>query len=213
MMMAAAKINLALVNGKRHTPSPVWVVCVAFFVLSLLAGCSPSAEAELFIPPTAAPASPTPEVTLISLNTATATGVAEAKPSETPIPELTPTPEAIASATIENCTNDLKYLSDLTVPDGEIVAPGQKIDKQWLVLNNGTCNWNEGYRLRLVGGFPPLGAEISQLLFPARAGSEVTVQIFFIAPATSGVYRSAWQAYDPEGLPFGETIYIEINVP
>jgi hypothetical protein len=126
---------------------------------------------------------------------------------------LTSTPQATEIPPPENCVNALKFLSDLTVPDGSPVTPGQKIDKQWLAQNSGTCNWDERYRLKLVGGFPPLGADISQALFPARAGAEVTIQIFFVAPPASGIYRSAWQAYDPDGLPFGETIYIEFMVP
>lgn len=213
MTMAAAKIKMFL-QSKRHAPSPLRGVYVVFFIFLLAAGgCAPSTESEFFIPPTAAPASPTAVVTLISLWTATATLEASPQPDLTPTPDVTSTPEASPSPTLENCANDLKYLADLTVPDGEIVNAGEKIDKQWLVRNSGTCNWDERYRLKLVGGFPPLGAEITQLLFPARAGSEVTIQIFFVAPPSSGVYRSAWQAYDPDGLPFGETIYIEINVP
>ncbi len=27
-----------------------------------------------------------------------------------------------------------------------------------------------------------------------------------------GTYRSAWQAYDPDGLPFGDPFFIEIEV-
>jgi len=50
------------------------------------------------------------------------------------------------------------------------------------------------------------------MLYPARAGTQATVQIIFTAPFTDGVYESAWQAYDPSGNPFGDPVYIRITV-
>lgn len=207
----AAKINF-LVQAILHKRPARRVACAVFLLLLILPACAPSpSEPVLFIPPTA-PASPTLAATTVSLWTATpavnlATATLQVAPAETGLPEATPI------STVENCISDLKYLSDLTVPDGSPVGPGEKIDKQWRVLNSGTCNWADGYSLRLVDGFAPLGAELEQLLFPARAGSEATLQVFFVAPGEAGIYRSAWQAYDPEGQPFGEIVYIEFLVP
>lgn len=209
--MAAAK-NSWVMKFKRHTRYARRIVYAVFFVFLLLAACAPPAETAFFIPPTA-PASPTSAATIISLWTATPTKETGREQTSTPEAIFTPPPTTSETPTPENCTNDLKYLTDLTVPDGSPVNPGEKIDKQWLVQNSGTCNWDDNYRLKLVTGFQPLGAETTQLLFPARANNQVTIQIFFMAPTVSGVYRSAWQAYDPNGLPFGETIYIEIVVP
>lgn len=210
-MMAATTNKLCLKRIKRDGRY-AWRIACSVFVF-LLAGCGPLVEATPFIPP-AALSSPTAAATVISLWTATP--APEVDQSDATLePEITPTPSPAASetATPVACTSDLKFLDDLTIPDGSPVNPGEQIDKQWLVRNSGTCDWGADYRLRLVGGFSPLGAEIVQALFPARAGAEVTIQVFFTAPPTSGVYRSAWQAYDPQGNPFGETIYIEITVP
>lgn len=210
-MMAATTNKLCLKRIKRDGRY-AWRIACSVFVF-LLAGCAPLVEATPFVPPAAA-ASPTAAATVISLWTATpAPEIGES--DATFEPEITPIPSPVASETASPvaCTSGLKFLDDLTVPDGSPVNPGERIDKQWLIRNTGTCDWDADYRLRLVGGYPPLGAEIVQALFPARAGAEVTLQIFFTAPPASGVYRSAWQAYDPQGIPFGETIYIEITVP
>jgi hypothetical protein len=102
-------------------------------------------------------------------------------------------------------------VEDLTIPDGTQVAPGQIIDKRWRVENVGDCNWNEFYRLRLVAG-PDLGSPSEQALYPARSGTQAMIRAFFVAPAEPGVYRSAWQAYDPQGRPFGDTVFIQIIV-
>jgi hypothetical protein len=107
--------------------------------------------------------------------------------------------------------DNLIYLQDLTIPDDSSVLPGSMLDKQWLVENNGTCNWDRYYRLRLIAG-PDLGAPSEQALYPARSGSQAVIRILFTAPAESGTYRSAWQAYDPQGKTFGDLIFIQIVV-
>ena len=117
-------------------------------------------------------------------------------------PMATPTPE---------CKPFLTYISDLSLPDGTIVEPGQTLDKRWQVENSGTCNWDKRYRLKLVAG-PNLGASIEQALYPARSNTQTTIRVTFTAPDESGVQRSAWQAHDPHGEPFGDPIFIEIAV-
>jgi len=92
-----------------------------------------------------------------------------------------------------------------------LVAPGEGLDKRWLVENNGTCNWDQGYRLKLVAG-PDLGAATEQGLYPARSGTQATIRIVFAAPAEAGAYRSAWQAYSPDGQSFGDPVFIDIQV-
>ena len=58
----------------------------------------------------------------------------------------------------------------------------------------------------------PLGAPESMPLYPARAGTTATIRVLFTAPQEPGTYRSAWQAYDALGDPFGDPIFIEIQV-
>lgn len=137
-----------------------------------------------------------------------------------PISLLTPSAVPVGSATqsIEikptptpQCTPDLTYISDLTIPDGTIVAPGQVLDKRWQVENSGSCNWDKTYRLKLVAG-SNLNVPLEQALYPARSGSQGTIRIIFIAPDDIGTHRSAWQAHTPQGEPFGDPIFIEITI-
>lgn len=139
---------------------------------------------------------------------------AQPLPTTTPIPALFPptfTPTVTSTPTVEPCTNDLSFLDDLTVEDGTSFPPGAVIDKQWLVENSGTCHWDATYKLKWVGG-SPLGAAEEQPLFPARAGTQATLRIWFTAPAEPGPYESEWQAVNPEGNVFGETIFMQIVV-
>jgi hypothetical protein len=109
------------------------------------------------------------------------------------------------------CTNNLTFIQDVTIPDNTTVSANSTIDKQWLVSNSGTCNWDSTYLLRWVGG-EKFGAVEEQSLFPARAGTRVTLQISFTAPAVEGPYESGWQAYGSDGAAFGDTIWMKIVV-
>jgi hypothetical protein len=170
------------------------LLCGLLSACSLLpegAGLQPRPTATYYLPPTpaasAAPAGGEPQ---------------SAEPAGRAYPEPAATPA---------CADGLSFLEDLTIPDGTPVEPGAELDKRWRVVNSGTCNWGEGYTLVLTAG-PELGAAPSQALFPARGGAEAVIRLVFTAPEEPGTYRSAWQARSPDGLPFGDTIFLDIVV-
>ena len=153
-----------------------------------------TAGPEIFIPPT-----------LINEGGATPTSISSATFLPTRLvltPRVTPT---------TSCTNNLTFESDLTIPDGTTVIPGSSLDKRWQVQNSGTCNWYETYSVRLIDG-DGLGLSSDQPLYPARAGSELSLRLVFTAPSEPGTYRSAWQAFNPDSNAFGDPIFIEIVV-
>jgi len=132
------------------------------------------------------------------------------------LPALIPTETLISSFPVVltptiTCIDGLAFVDDLTIPDYTLVAPGSMLDKQWLVQNSGSCNWDGRYRLRLVGG-DALGAFPEQALYPARAGMQATLRIVFTAPLEAGEYFSEWQAFDARGISFGESFLIRIIV-
>jgi hypothetical protein len=161
------------------------------FILLLAVGCAAPVhtipleqQEELFLPATIA-VSPAPTLTM------TAT-----------LPRPTPT---IA------CASDLKFIADVTIPDGTQVEPGSAVDKRWEVDNTGSCNWDERFSLVRIEG-PDLGVDAKQALFPARNGTQATLQIIFYAPSEPGTYRSVWQAAAPDGSFFGDQFYVEFIV-
>ena len=131
--------------------------------------------------------------------------------TDTPLPVTTPEIEVERPTPEPACTNALWFFQDLTLPDGTQVSPGERLDKRWLVQNAGTCNWDARYQIRLEAG-PNMGVPAVQALFPARGGLELTIRMNFIAPDEPGTYRSAWQAYDPDGQSFGDPFFIEVEV-
>ncbi len=166
-----------------------------------LAACSTVSEtfqsdsAEIFYIPPTAPGTISPPIVLTPTSSSSLS---------------TPTPQTSPLATPE-CINDLIFLEDLTIPDQTIVAPGATLDKRWKVENNGSCNWDERYRIKSVSD-SKLDTLTEQALYPARSGTQATISILFVAPSEPGTYHSAWQAFSPLGEPFGEPFYIEIAV-
>jgi hypothetical protein len=167
-------------------------------ILVPLSACSPVSTPTPFRPPTAE--APLIEPTFIIQPT-----------QEIVVIESTPLPTVFPTTNPAECLNDLTFLEDLTVPDNMFTTFGLALDKQWLVQNSGTCNWNSAYRLRNIGG-AALGAPEEIALYPARAGTQATLRILFSAPFTEGVYESAWQAIDANGNLFGDPVYIRITV-
>jgi hypothetical protein len=174
-----------------------WLAALAAFSFALGA-CAPQQTPTLYLPPTPLPPTltltPAPLIFPLPLSP-----TPPPPPTETPLPLPTP------------CTNALKFIQDLTFEDNSVVAPGSSIDKQWLVLNSGTCNWDSRYRLKFLRG-DPLGAPTEQALYPARAGSQAVIRILFTAPLEAGTYASEWKAVDPQGQWFDESIYLQIIV-
>jgi hypothetical protein len=165
-----------------------------------LIACAPTSRPTLFVPPSAA-AYPTLE------------GPVAPAPDPIISPSATPAvvPTLVQPSPTPPCADGLSYIRDLTIPDGTNVAPGQTVDKQWLVKNSGTCNWDVRYRLKLIGG-DAMGAAPIQALYPARAGTEIALRIVFTAPSATGLYESQWKAIAPDGKPFGDFFSVSITV-
>ena len=151
--------------------------------------------------------------------------------TNTPIPPPTDNPTSSLEATLEEtataidslatdtpsptpagpCTNNARFVADLTVPDGTQFLPGQPIDKQWRVRNTGSCDWGADYRLVLVSG-NALGAPSEVALYPARAGNEAILELNMVAPQEPGAYTGRWQARSPTAKLFGDRIFVTIDV-
>jgi hypothetical protein len=174
------------------------ILCCVFFCFQT--GCAPPAAPTPFVPPQAAGLHTTPD-----------SQPANYTPPPQPASQGEIPKQLQPAGDLSACADNLRYIEDVTVPDGTVVAPGESIEKIWRVENNGTCGWGKDYRLGLVGG-SELGVTSPQALYPARAGSVVEIRIVFTAPPEPGYQRTAWQAFSPNGTPFGDQIYMDVVV-
>jgi hypothetical protein len=120
-------------------------------------------------------------------------------------PTIAPTP------TIE-CSNDAKFISDLSVPDGTHLRPGTVFTKTWQVRNTGNCAWTIDHQLKFIGG-APLNTVSVNLPQSVIVSATLDLSIVLTAPTTAGNYNVRWRLFAADGAPFGPTLFAEINVP
>ncbi len=175
--------------------------------------------------PSAAPSTQSASTAAAQTVQAQLTGIAQtAVPSQaplstsTPLPSLTPIPPTpIPPSATPTC--DLgKFVTDVTIPDGTIMTPGQSFTKTWRLQNIGACNWS-GYSLVFDSG-DSMGA--SSATYPV--GTTVTnafidISINLTAPTSSGSYRGYWRLRNASGvlIPIvsgyqGRSFYVDIKV-
>jgi hypothetical protein len=110
------------------------------------------------------------------------------------------------------CVSDATWESDVTVPDGTEMSPGESFDKVWRLRNTGDCTWGDGYQLVLVSGAAMNGPEA--VAVPTTVSGETAdISVTLQAPSTPGTYTSEYRMVDAAGQQFGQTIRVVIVVP
>lgn len=180
-------------------------------------------------------AEPTPTIDPNALQTqaietfsAALTQTALAAPTQTPFPTLTASPtfapfstsaaitlpavsQTAAVAPTASCYQ-LRFVSDVTIPDNTPMAPGQAFTKTWRVRNTGTCAWEAGFKFTFTGGEQMNGATYT-LPSAVPANTEIDISIAMVAPTNkTGAIRSNWRMQTAAGQFFGDEVYVIIVV-
>jgi hypothetical protein len=170
------------------------------------------------IPPTAI-ATNTPLATFTLLPTfPPAVGTAPLGPG-TPVGGSTPlgtpgiisTPLGTSSGPV--CNNST-FVSDVTIPDGTVMKPGNDFVKIWAIQNSGTCTWDDGYALVWVQGDKMDGYNVplkhtNDFVAP---GDTHNFEIEMTAHLAEGTYSGCWKMKDDQGFFFGTPLCYEIVV-
>jgi Ig-like domain from next to BRCA1 gene len=106
----------------------------------------------------------------------------------------------------------LSYVSDVTIPDGTQVTPGQSFTKTWRVSNTGTCAWEAGFTFNVVSG-DAMGGTAVTLNQRVEAGRQYEFSVPMVAPTNkTGTLTGYWQLSDANGSFFGDQVYVEVDV-
>lgn len=110
---------------------------------------------------------------------------------------------------------DSRFIQDVNVLDGTIMAPSTPFTKIWRMRNNGTIVWPRGSQLLWIGGDRlsdtlSLEVEIPAEGFPVN--NELDIAVDFIAPELPGRYVSYWRMASPTGQKFGQRVWVLIQV-
>jgi uncharacterized repeat protein (TIGR01451 family) len=96
------------------------------------------------------------------------------------------------------------FVSDVTIPDGTIMAGGTAFTKTWRLQNVGTCTWTTSYKLVFAGGdFLGVSGSAFNLPNSVAPGGTIDLSLSLTAPITSGNFISYWKLRNASGTNFG----------
>jgi hypothetical protein len=162
------------------------------FILYVSAWGSPVGDRAIWGNPIIARAGGTPVTPVVTVTGTPAT----ATPTRTPGPVTVTVPPS-------SC-DKAQFVSDVTIPDGTVMSPGQKFTKTWSLKNIGTCAWVKGtYQIVYFSG-EQMGAAAS-LAFAedVPVGKTANFSIEMTAPSNAGSYRGFWMFKNASGALFG----------
>lgn len=110
---------------------------------------------------------------------------------------------------------DSRFILDVNVLDGTIMAPFTAFTKIWRMRNNGTIIWPRGSQLQWIGGDRLSNSLSVEIEIPADGlpvDKELDVAVDFMAPELPGRYVSYWRMASPSGQKFGQRVWVLIQV-
>ncbi len=157
---------------------------------------------------------------VMTLSAPAATSLPSASPTESPTLEssttlatsITPSRTATRPAAAPGpLCDDSAYVSDVTIPDGTKIDPGDSFTKTWSIRNTGACSWTTAYSIDFVQGNAMDGVR-TYLSASVDPGGTVEISVGLAAPTTPGKYTGYWRLKNADGNFFGELVYVQIVV-
>jgi hypothetical protein len=133
--------------------------------------------------------------------------------TNTPVPPTnTPVPTAVSYC------DWVKFIKDVTIPDGTKLSTNEVFIKTWRLQNRGTCTWTPDYMLIFTSGNPMGPTTAVRLNTTVAPGQTIDVSVTLTAPASAGNYTGYWMLRNSYGTLFGagnkanEAFYVDIKV-
>lgn len=170
----------------------------------------PSATPESNAALTAAAQTVAAQLTQAALtrNAPTAT-VALPPPTNTNVPTIPPPPTLPPTAT--QICDKAQFVTDVSIPDGTTLSPGEVFTKTWRIKNVGTCSWTPSYSVVFDREDQMEGPSVQALVSNTNPGQTVDISINLKAPATPGSYKGYWKIRNASGVTFTQ-FYVDIQV-
>lgn len=140
-----------------------------------------------------------------------------------------PSSPALQAAQLVTAPLKASFVSDTTVPDGQVFPPGAEFVKSWRMLNDGPTDWPESTELHYAAGetfsVDPRKIKVGNVAAGVQVDVwtgdlKVTIHLFLNvnpltsscccqAPDAAGNYRGYWRLSDGEGTYFGHSLWVE----
>ncbi|MBC8098532.1 MAG: peptidoglycan DD-metalloendopeptidase family protein, partial [Armatimonadetes bacterium] len=105
----------------------------------------------------------------------------------------------------------VRFIDDVTLPDGQRVNAGERLRKTWRVQNDGETTWGAGYVLAFFKD-NHMGAPENVALPPLAPGQQGEVSVDLVMPTAPGRHKTTWKPRDPQGRSFPAELYADIAV-
>ena len=106
----------------------------------------------------------------------------------------------------------LRFVKDVSFPDGTVVHPGAVFRKVWKVRNDGSASWPEGCVLVTAGGDLMCAEDLRAPLPVLSAGDETEIALQLLAPVVVGLYTAYFRAQTGESQAFGHRLWATVLV-
>ena len=116
-------------------------------------------------------------------------------------------PGSSGTTTTGGCNATL--VSDVTIPNGTEMEPGDTFTKTWEINNSGTCDWTDDFKITFVGG-DLFGSDTTKIRKFVKSGANTKISLPMVAPSGSGSVTSLWQMADVSGNLFGQIFTVQI---
>jgi hypothetical protein len=110
----------------------------------------------------------------------------------------------------ERYTDSGSFVSDISLPDGTVVNPGQSLTKTWRMKNTGTSTWGSGYQLAFVSG-EQMGAPSAVNVPSTAPNANADISINITAPSAAGDHSGFWRLRNSQGTYFGPQIWVKVK--
>jgi hypothetical protein len=162
---------------------------------------------------TGSPVAASSALPTVSFNSTPVTTQTTALPGFTALPTAGSTGP---TASLGDACNNSSFISDLTIPDGTVLPPGQNFDKVWQVQNTGTCTWDDGYALVYIGGsspnLDPYNFEFKNSDDFVLGGATADLGLTLTTPCSPGEYQGSWRMRNDQGAYFGTYLTVIVKV-
>lgn len=107
-----------------------------------------------------------------------------------------------------------RFVSDVTIPDGTTLTPGQVITKTWRFRNDAQEAWPCGSRLLFVGRNSDRMGAPDEVLVEREVlpGQEIDISVPLTAPAAPGRYVTYFRLCDGQQRKFGQRVWCSVLV-
>jgi len=105
----------------------------------------------------------------------------------------------------------MRFIADVTVGEGEAIPPNTRFIKTWRIENSGMERWPNNCSLRFVNG-DRLQDRDEIYINSLESGEQANISVHIISPTIPRIIRSQWRLFTPNGIPFGDPIWLIASV-